>query len=193
MEIHLAYMSAICVGLDLTSTSPWPPLFDSPLLATSIQDFWNNRWHHVYRASFTRAATSITSLFFGDNVKAYKGIARISKITLVFVLSTLLHVFIISRHPQNPALAQRGIVDWSTAAFFLSQPVGMGIDVGIAYLGAGTTWRRIFAWAWFLWTARWWADAYVKTGLLGGPELFFPWSPIRGILFGKWHPEPMIQ
>ncbi|KAF9510237.1 hypothetical protein BS47DRAFT_1331843 [Hydnum rufescens UP504] len=192
MEIYLALLSAICVGFGLTSSSAWPPLFDSPFLATSIQDFWGNRWHHVYRQSFVRFATSITSLFLGSNAKANKGIGRVAKIILVFLLSALLHVSIIARHPQNPALARRGLLDWSTIFFFFGQPVGMGIDICIVYLGAGTTWRRIFTWVWFPWTARWWADAYVKTGLLGGSEPFISWSPVRGILFGNWYPEPVV-
>ncbi|KAF8601559.1 hypothetical protein BDV93DRAFT_545840 [Ceratobasidium sp. AG-I] len=30
----------------------WPPLFDQPLEATSLRDFWSNRWHAVFRRNF---------------------------------------------------------------------------------------------------------------------------------------------
>ncbi|CEL63248.1 TRI7-like toxin biosynthesis protein [Rhizoctonia solani AG-1 IB] len=30
----------------------WPPLFDNPLAATSIRDFWSHRWHSCFRRNF---------------------------------------------------------------------------------------------------------------------------------------------
>ncbi|CAE6405599.1 unnamed protein product [Rhizoctonia solani] len=30
----------------------WPPLFDNPLGATSIRDFWSRRWHACFRRNF---------------------------------------------------------------------------------------------------------------------------------------------
>ncbi|QRV81944.1 membrane bound O-acyl transferase family protein [Ceratobasidium sp. AG-Ba] len=31
----------------------WPPLFDHPLSAASLRDFWSNRWHAVFRRNFS--------------------------------------------------------------------------------------------------------------------------------------------
>ncbi|KAG8680924.1 hypothetical protein FRC09_017872, partial [Ceratobasidium sp. 395] len=33
----------------------WPPLFDDPPNATSLRDFWSNRWHSVFRRNFWSA------------------------------------------------------------------------------------------------------------------------------------------
>ncbi|KAG9119089.1 hypothetical protein FRC07_006068 [Ceratobasidium sp. 392] len=30
----------------------WPPLFDSPLDAISVRDFWSHRWHALFRRNF---------------------------------------------------------------------------------------------------------------------------------------------
>lgn len=30
----------------------WPPLFDQPTHATSLRDFWSNRWHAVFKRNF---------------------------------------------------------------------------------------------------------------------------------------------
>ncbi|KAB5591228.1 Membrane bound O-acyl transferase family protein [Ceratobasidium theobromae] len=30
----------------------WPPLYDNPLKATSIRDFWSRRWHSTFRRNF---------------------------------------------------------------------------------------------------------------------------------------------
>ncbi|KAF8328075.1 uncharacterized protein EI90DRAFT_2974508 [Cantharellus anzutake] len=46
--------------------------------------------------------------------------------------------------------------------------------------------RRIFAWIWLVWSARWWADAWVNRGLWEPDIRVVYWSPIRGLLIGDW-------
>ncbi|KAF9510284.1 hypothetical protein BS47DRAFT_92382 [Hydnum rufescens UP504] len=68
-------LSIFFVASGLTSPSSWPPFFEEPLLAISLQDFWSNRWHHMFRRSFTHLSDTFLSLFFSaDAIKRSRGI-----------------------------------------------------------------------------------------------------------------------
>ncbi|KAF9510282.1 hypothetical protein BS47DRAFT_1348204 [Hydnum rufescens UP504] len=180
-------LSIFFVASGLTSPSSWPPFFGEPLLTTSLQDFWSNRWHHIFRRSFTYLGDSLLSLFFSaDTTQRFKGIIRPLRVTLTFVMTTLLHIIIMHRYPADPAHPHRYFWDWSIMGFFLIQPVGLAIDACIAHSGIGSGWRRAFAWGFLAWNTRWWADVWVKKGL--PTQKVITWSPVRGILFGDWWP-----
>jgi hypothetical protein len=47
ITVPATYILIICVSLG-SSPSCWPPMFDSPFEATSLVDFWTNRWHAIF-------------------------------------------------------------------------------------------------------------------------------------------------
>ena len=184
-------LSILFVASGLTSPSSWPSFFENPLFASSLQDFWSNRWHYLFRRSFTHIGDSLLSLLFPLNaLKLPKDMVRASRVLLTFVMSTLLHLVIMYRLPADPVHPHRYFWDASIMAFFLIQPVGLAIDACMVYSGLSSRWRRVFAWGFLLWTSRWWADVYVKKGLWDRTEQIVDWSPVRGILFGDWWPNP---
>lgn len=44
----------IFVGLGLTRPYAWPHMFDYPLFASTLPEFWGRRWHYIYRRVFDR-------------------------------------------------------------------------------------------------------------------------------------------
>ncbi|KAF9232210.1 membrane bound O-acyl transferase family-domain-containing protein [Melanogaster broomeanus] len=61
--------------------SQWPPLFDSPWLSTSLNDFWGRRWHQMIRHILLMAAGRPFNVLFG----------RRGGVLGVFLLSGLVH------------------------------------------------------------------------------------------------------
>ena len=194
MSLYYTLFATSFVALRFTAPSSWPPLYKGPLFASSVQDFWSVRWHLFFRQCFTRLGNSLLSAFFTvDDIKASKGVVRVARVWLAFVMSTLLHLIIMHRHPPDPDHPHHDFWDWSIMAFFLSQPLGIALDGCLVYAGAGSRCRRLFAWVWFLWTSRWWADVWVKKGLWDRrTERFVFWSPSRGILFGDWWADEVV-
>ncbi|KAF8305451.1 hypothetical protein DL93DRAFT_2089556 [Clavulina sp. PMI_390] len=113
--------------------------------------------------------------------------------TGAFALSTLLHLIIMNRIPPSPKYPDpyQGFWDISILAFFLAQPVGILLDsLFTSTLSpksqSSIGFSRIWAWAWLLWTSRWWADAWMRKGLWDLGEKPLVWSPLRGMLWGDW-------
>ncbi|KAF7375027.1 MBOAT-2 domain-containing protein [Mycena sanguinolenta] len=58
-------LGLVGVGLIGQSPSEWPPIFDSPWLATSLTDFWATRWHQIFRQDFVALGAKPLSLVAG--------------------------------------------------------------------------------------------------------------------------------
>ena len=228
LEMEYIIISIIFTVTGLTRPTVWPPMFDQPLMAESVADFWGNRWHYLFRQSF-RSLASVVSPSSPTTYPKRPSFQRFVDITLTFVFSALLHLIVMYRIPVNP---RPGFWDMSNASFYLVQPVGIALESLLVLAFAPSTdskstdsketispkegstieganhvsenrqlpgnlvksrlpaklriARRLFAWAWMLWTARWWADAWVKKGLWEPEAQGLFWSPVRGLLFGDW-------
>jgi len=224
-------ISLIFTVTGLTRPAAWPPMFDQPLMAESVADFWGNRWHYLFRQTF-RSLASVVSPPSPTPYRKRLPFHRFVDITLAFIFSALLHLIVMYRVPPNPLHPHRGLWDMSNASFYLVQPVGIALESLLVLAFAPSTdskgtdsketsspkegstiegtnhasenrqvprnlvkprlpaklriARRLFAWAWMLWTARWWADAWVKKGLWEPEVQGLFWSPVRGLLFGDW-------
>ncbi|KAG8732641.1 hypothetical protein FRC10_000784 [Ceratobasidium sp. 414] len=85
----------------------WPPLFDGPLEATSVRDFWSRRWHALFRRTFLAAGGQpgaaaggylggfVDSAFAPkagkSNISARKFGMRLGGVMGVFLASGLMH------------------------------------------------------------------------------------------------------
>lgn len=196
--------AVLFVGLGF-SPEAWPPIFDRPFSAVSLQDFWTHKWHHIFRRVFDRIALPIM-LIIPKSVPL--SVRRFVRAILIFGLSAGFHLVLIERmlaaprsrpsllkdaEPGEPAGPGWAFFDPSTLKFFLLQPVGLFIERALLVplisplpSGVRVFLNRLWAWGWLMWTGRYWADAWVRGGMWGEDEGYVGWSPIRGIAFGQW-------
>lgn len=188
------------------SPDTWPPIMDHPFHATSLQDFWSNRWHTIFRRPFDRLVLPILALIPPKAISITT--RRVIRSLMVFALSAIFHVFLIQRmlvpapttsaEDFEPASLADTIVfsflDPSTFKFFLLQPLGLFIEqVLIVPLTSAlpnrflrVNVRRLWPWVWLLWSGRFWADAWVRGGMWNVDEGYVGWSPVRGLVYGEW-------
>lgn len=121
----------------------WPPLFDQPLHATSLRDFWSNRWHAVFRRNFWVSGGK-PGLWLGGNIGRLFGKAadifvsppksssswesqmrsvgmRMGGVMGVFLMSGLLHDF-------GMWCMGQGVDFRRVTGYFLIQGVGLVVE-----------------------------------------------------------------
>lgn len=183
---------AVMVG---SSPASWPPLFDDPFHATSLQSFWTHRWHASFRRVFLVVSAAVVDLLnsFIVNARAkaaFRGLC-------IFLSSCVMHLYLMYRIRPPKATAHEIIfLEKETLLFFLLQPVGMLLEViAVKPLSKGfldsmpeyvVIPTRIWAWVWLLWTGRYWSDVWVRHGLWAPSERVVGYSLIRGLLYGEW-------
>ncbi|KAF9244975.1 hypothetical protein BU15DRAFT_71328 [Melanogaster broomeanus] len=71
MIYNLCIIPAVLVlGQD---PAQWPPAFDSPWMATSVNNFWARRWHQWFRRTFLFLGGDPLSLVFGSGGRILGG------------------------------------------------------------------------------------------------------------------------
>lgn len=204
--ICVCIMTALSININYTAISigavalgapsaGWPPLFDDPFQATSLQAFWTHKWHSSFRRVFLMIGAAVVDaskpiIPTRRAQSAFRGLC-------IFGLSCTMHLTLMYRiRPANISAAEMSFVERETLLFFLLQPVGMLLEVvlvkpvAIYAFGsdrAAKTWcTRVWAWAWLLWTGRYWSDVWVRHGMWGPEERVVGYSLFRGILHGDW-------
>lgn len=129
--------------------------FNQPYLASSIQDFWGNRWHHRVRRQLTR----LGSLF-------PLGQTRTGNAFWAYVLSAMLHSFIICRSKPEPSLSDPTsylalFFDRPTLIFFVSQGLAMIVERHLVPSGL----RRLWLWVTIIFAGRWYIDGILNSYL----------------------------
>jgi len=164
MEMIYTILSLIGVGLARQRPDQWPPLFDWPMLSTSMTDLWGWRWHQSFRTPFIYGGSYPLAAIFG----------RTGHIIGAFGLSALLH------HAGVAAMG-RG-ENYGVMLTFVMYGVGFLLE---------QLWRKwtgkkpsgILGW---LWTAGWllvWSlplmEAWARSGYIGAwlPHAPEPWRP----------------
>lgn len=204
---QLAFAFSVCAGTALSISIPatmvaigsvacgapvegWPPMFDAPFSAVSLADFWTRRWHSLFRRVFDRLSLGI--LFALDRLHAPlpAHLRKPLRGTIIFGLSTTLHLLLMYRLPISETHAHPKFFDPSTMLFFLSQPIALFVErMVVVPLSGGNVWvTRCWAWGWLLCSGRWWADVWVRRGMWDQPEKVVGYSLVRGLWKGDWTP-----
>lgn len=200
IEVPSLIYSTLFISLG-SSPAAWPPIFNRPYHATSLQDFWTHRWHHIFRRVFERVSLPVIALV-PHSVPL--GVRRVFRAVLVFGLSAAFHLILIERMlvaplpyklnlPKDVILREVALINPSTLKFFLLQPLGLLIERALIVpltnplpSNIRVALHRVWAWGWLLWSGRFWADAWVQGGMWGEDEGLVGWSVVRGILYGQW-------
>lgn len=84
-SIQTAYEFLTLIGVGIFNQHPlqWPPVFDSPWLATSLTEFWAKRWHQIFRDMFISVGAKPLSMLIG----------RLGGVIGAFLVSGILHDF----------------------------------------------------------------------------------------------------
>jgi hypothetical protein len=166
----MAYDVFTLVGILIFQQRPeqWPPLFNSPWLATSITAYWSSRWHQLFRGSFIGIGAKPLSFFVG----------RVGGVMGAFLVSAVMHDW--GLWPMG-----RGTEFWSVGGFFLMMGVGCVLEA----LFKKATGLKVGGWAGWFWTMSWvvgWAniymDAYARKGLIGSKFLPEEYTPSQMLL-----------
>ncbi|TFK40027.1 membrane bound O-acyl transferase family-domain-containing protein [Crucibulum laeve] len=172
--IQLAYdlLTLIAMFVFRQQPSQWPPLFDTPWLASSLTEFWAKRWHQLFRDCFISLGGKPLSLLLG----------RIGGVLGAFLISGILHDFGLWGMGKGTEFQSMG-------GYFILMGVGIILE---------HTWRRIagvrvggiLGWIWtIMWVVGWGnilVDAWSRRGLVGSvffPDSIRPTNYIFGPLF----------
>ncbi|KAF9238542.1 membrane bound O-acyl transferase family-domain-containing protein [Melanogaster broomeanus] len=149
MECCHLLLAMLCITAFQQHPSQWPPLFNSPWLATSLTDFWGRRWHQMIRHVLLMVGGRPFNFLFG----------RLGGVLGAFLLSGLLHVVELHAVGRGNFLIVVG--------FFTMNGVGVVLE---------RVWKRvcgrsvggIWGWIWtFSWMALWGVplvDVWAKGG-----------------------------
>ncbi|KAF7375034.1 MBOAT-2 domain-containing protein [Mycena sanguinolenta] len=151
----------IGVGLIGQSSSEWPPIFDSPWLATSLTDFWAARWHQLFRQDFLALGAKPLTLVAG----------RPGGVLGAFLVSGILHYVGLWGMGRG--------TDVRVIYFFLV----MGVGVILEGFWKRLTGSRVSGWMGWIWSCVWivgWgplmADPWCISGIMA--SVFVP-PPVR--------------
>src|ERR1700722_5063452 len=216
LPIHeqLMFATCVCVQTFLAITFPytffsctfvllgshprsWPPMFDKPFTASSLGEFWARRWHAIFRRVFERLSSAILRILsvVQHTNSPLDRTRRTIRAIVVFSLSACVHILVMHRVDSTRGEEDsQAFLDPSTVMFFLSQPLGLVVEGVViiplcdAFLPKG--WKgfvtRAWAWAFLLFSGRFWADVWLHGGMWGNGEKSVGFSVVRGMKYGNW-------
>lgn len=159
LALSMAYhfLAAIAVGTGLYEAEAWEvDLFDDPLAADSLLDFWGRRWHQFFRHQFLMLSTFILRAL-GLPVSSP------SILFLSFFFSGTMHT--LGQYLMDPVPALLPVF-----ALFLLSGFGCALEVMFKRITGRKVkgfWGRVWTWAWMLTTGRWAANAWFESGVGG--------------------------
>lgn len=161
--VNTLYQFFTLVGLLVfrQTQSQWPPLFGTPIHATSLADYWGKHWHQLFRRNFLIIGGKPMYFLFGKIGGAFG----------VFLVSALLHDLAMW-------CMGRGMEFETVGVYFLIQGLGMVIEAqsGIKFTGG---WGKLWVYAWVVPSAHLISDAWHRRGLAGCTFIPDPIRPTR--------------
>lgn len=160
----------------------------SYVLVFNQNNYLSSRWHAVFRRVFDRLSLGILGALDRLHTPLPPHLRKPLRATVIFALSTTLHLLIIYRLPTSDTHIHAAFLDSSTMLFFLSQPLALFVErMVVVPLGGGNVWiTRCWAWAWLLYSGRWWADVWIRRGYWDQEEKVVGYSLVRGLWTGQW-------
>ena len=149
----LVYHVAMLVGRILLRqpATHWPPFFHQPWMATSMREFWGDRWHQFFRHFFV--------VFGARPGRALLG--QPGAVMGAFAMSGFIHVV-------GPACATGRVTEFlRNGGFYLL--MGLGVILESAFERA--TGLGVRGWSGWLWTMAWtlsWGSLYSGSWSRGG-------------------------
>jgi len=194
LSMNFPYTLISCAFVLLGSfPENWPPLFNAPIMACSLADFWTKRWHATYRRVFHRLSKAILCVLPISHPSP-SWAPRIIRSVVIFGLSALFHVLVMYRADMLQADRPRMLMDPSIIKFFLLQPFGLALENFVVLpacklfvpVGWRSTISRIWVWTFMLWSGRFWSDVWISRGFWDEKWNVARLSVVRGLLFGKF-------
>ena len=148
--------------------SAWPRLLNRPWMSTSIQEFWNFRWHQLYRHIFIVFGARPGGALLGKP-GAFMG---------AFAVSAILHHLALWGAGNGSEFATAG-------GFFLLMGIGAVMEVAFTR----TTGLQVQGWIGWLWTVLWTApwgmfmiDGWARHGVFATEVLPNGFRPGRVVI-----------
>ncbi|KAH9812549.1 hypothetical protein DFH28DRAFT_1031403 [Melampsora americana] len=143
--------------LELIDPVYYPPLFDSPHLANSLNDLWSNRWHANLKRSFLVSGGRPTFWFFNQILGFDFQTSRIAGLVGTFFSSGILHEYVVFAllYPTKP-LDHLFDKFPGLLVFFVAQSIGIIIESVLP-----KRFSRLFCWSFVIWTSKVFIDRYV--------------------------------
>lgn len=175
LALSMAYhfLATIAVGTGLYEAEAWGvDLFDNPLAADSLLDFWGRRWHQFFRVSkFINNEDTTYDSFKHQFLMLSTLILRAldlpisspSILFLSFFFSGAMHA--LGQYLMDPVPALLPIF-----ALFPLSGFGCALEVMFKRITGRKVkgfWGRAWTWAWMLITGRWAANAWFESGVGG--------------------------
>ena len=165
--LQMGYDLSTIPGILVLGQDPaqWPPAFDAPWRATSLNDFWGRRWHQVFRHVFLILGGYPLSFVLG----------RAGVTIGAFLASAVVH------HIVLVTLSSRVEFWWMLVGFGMMAP---GVLAERAYLQL--TGRRVGGMAGRIWTMAWlllWGtvivEGFARAGMFGSASFVDSGFPVR--------------
>ncbi|OCF34666.1 hypothetical protein I316_03709 [Kwoniella heveanensis BCC8398] len=173
------FLGAILVGSGLWEVESWEvDLFDNPLAADSLLEFWGRRWHQFFRHHFILVSTLFLRL-------VHLPINSSLILSVSFVLSGAMHALGQFTLDPTPPL-------FPIFVLFPLSGLGCALEVQFKRLTGRKVrgvWGRVWVWAFMLASGRLGAVAWLESGV-GGSYLT---PPFAGEYVKDWLKEWVVN
>ncbi|KAI8367267.1 hypothetical protein BD560DRAFT_399749 [Blakeslea trispora] len=96
----------VCFEQGSYSSEQWRPMMKNPILSSSLQELWSERWHWLFKSTWLampfRPTRIITMRFLTKRIKHPKQVAFVAAFVSVFVASAFMHEYVVAANVGLP-------------------------------------------------------------------------------------------